>query len=198
MTRRFYLWGWPYIVLIVLSFFVKHSITLWNFLITHVAVLQRFNSTFVIIWTDVTHFFVLLILIITFMLFAWYIWDWIRGYALLDFLSYRLRIFLLRNTSDNTDQTFDLNVQKKANHFIRSIKIRRNWRSPHTISVFVRLPNNQNTAKVVRERIIGGLGDDEITAISWLNHSNYWPLKNRHWELEQSSPHYLKIIGQQG
>lgn len=124
-------------------------------------------------WTNTTLLLWHLVWIFTGLLIAWYIIDWLRGYALLDFFAYRLRSFLLRSTSNNTDLTFDAAAQKQANRAIRSIKLRYSWIKPHNVMVFVRLPSNQNTAKIVRDRVVGGLGDDEITVVSWLNHCQW-------------------------
>ena len=73
--------------------------------------------------------------------------------------------------------------------------MRYSWLKPHNITISVRLSANQNTSKIVRERVIYGLGDDEITVISWLNRCKLWPLKGRHWELDQNSSRYIRIIG---
>lgn len=198
MVRRIYLWFWPYFILILLAFLASKSIDLWHFLSLHLVFLQQFDRRFMTIWSTVTPFLQHLVLITTCFLVIWYIWDWIRGYALLDFFAYKLRNFLLRSTSNNTDQTFDVIAQKQANHAMRSIKLRFSWLKPHNVIVLIRLPSNQNTARIIRDRVVNGLGDDEITVISWLNRCQWWPLSNRHWELDQSNQRYLKIIGIKG
>ena len=198
MVRRFYLWFWPYFILILLAFLANKSIDLWHFLSLHLAFLQPFDQDFVTIWTATTHFLWHLVWITTCLLVIWYIWDWIRGYALLDFFAYRLRNFLLRSTSNNTDETFDVIAQKQANRAIRSIKLRFNWSKRHNVIVLIHLPSNQNTARIIRDRVVNGLGDDEITVISWLNRCQWWPLSSRHWELDQNNQRYLKIVGMKG
>ena len=195
MIRRFYDWFWPFIGVTLFAYIVKYSVNVWHFFTAHIWQLQQFDHSFMIKWVQlnswcwrIVKFYILFIVI-------WYLWDWIRGYALLDFFSYQLRFFLLRNTARNTDQTFDKSGQKRANRSICSTKMRYSWLKPHNITISVRLSANQNTSKIVRERVIYGLGDDEITVISWLNRCKLWPLKGRHWELDQNSSRYIRIIG---
>lgn len=192
MARRVYIWGWPYIILILVTLLVRYSIVLWHHLIAHFVYFQRFDSIFGSYWSITILWLWRAVWICTILLALWYVFDWLQGYAVLDFFSYQLRSFLLRSINDNI---LDASSQRQANRYIKSIKMRYCWRSPHLVIVTIRLPNNQTVAKIVRNRIISGLGDDEISAISWLNLRKFWLLRNRHWELDQSSSHYIKLIG---
>lgn len=198
VVRRIYIWGWFYAILVLIAWLVKHSITLWRFLIFHFTFLSSLDPIFMAYWPTITFWLYRAVVTFSYGLVIWYVWDWLRGYALLDFFSYRLRAFLLRSTVKVTDQTVDVAVQNKANRAIKSVKLRYQWFSPHMVIATIHLPSNQIIAKVVRERVIGGLGDDEINTISWLNRCKVWPLSRRHWELDQSSLHYLKFIGRKG
>lgn len=195
MARRMYIWGWPYAILLLITWLIKHSLTVWHYFIAHFTNFQCFDSSFTFYWSVVMLWLWRAVWFCTILLMAWYVWDWLRGYAILDPFSYRLRHFLLRSTAGNTDSTLDISSQKQANHYIKSVKMRYCWSSPHLIVVSIRLPNDQTIAKIVRDRIVGGLGDDEISVISLLNRSQCWPLKGRYWELNQNSSRYLRIIG---
>lgn len=195
MLRRLYLWCWPLLGLVLVAWLVQHSLVLWHFLLPRVPVLAPYDPRFMAIWGKLTPLLWHAVWLALIALVIWYGWDWVRGFALLDVFALALRRFLLRSTVGNTDQTLDTASQHRANRAIKSVKMRYQWRSPHSVTVSVRLPTDQLTAKIVRERVVGGLGDDGLSAISWLDRVRWWPLKERHWELDQSKPRWLKITG---
>lgn len=195
MARRFYLWLWPLLTFVLVAWLVQHSLTLWHFLLPRVPVLAPYDPRFMAIWSKLTPLLWHVVWLILGVLVLWYVWDWARGYALLDVYALILRHFLLRSTVGNTDQTLDTASQHRANRAIRSVKVRYQWRFPHAVTVLVRLPADQVTAKIVRERVVGGLGDDQLSAVSWLDRARWWPLKDRHWELDDTKARWLKITG---
>lgn len=195
MIRRFREWFWPYLVLILVYLIVHHLVDLWHFLIIHVWQLQQYDMTVQHYWNVANTDLRRLILIFAIILICWYVWDFYRGYSIMDYYSVRLRNYLIRGTRNITDQTIDVNSQDRANKKLRSLKIKRDWKKPHKVTVLIRLSSNQNISSILRERIFGGLGSDDNSVIAWLNRQTGKLIGDRHWSIEQSN-RYIIIIGE--
>ena len=195
MIRRLYLWIWPLLILVLATWLVQHSLAVWHLLLPRIPALAPHDPSFMAAWGFATPLLWRAVRLALVALVTWYAWDWIHGYALLDVFALSLRRFLLRSTAGNTDQTLDTASQHRANRSIRSVKMRYSWHKPHAVTVLVRLPADQTTAKIVRERVVGGLGDDDLAAVSWLKRARWWPLNGRQGVREDSKSRWLKITG---
>lgn len=124
----------------------------------------------------------------------WYVYDWIRGYAIMDLQSIRLRRYFQKNITGNS-VIFETKLESKVNDQLKKIKIRRKWKKPNDVVVVIKLPNNQEVANGVNDRLEKG----EYSVVDWLQKQTgvyAIGLRNRHWHVNRDKMKKIIIVGE--